>query len=243
MDRAHYSALVVGKKVRHSFVLNMQARALQYLEVSGLPPSASMFTLAVNSVSAKPVVGADPSSILVPLLVGLGGSEANDGGSLHTSVELGFMSDRDALGAAGSFALSPPRLKLPVSVLTVDARLPKAYDYAFSGDFGNTSVAQLDHPLPRRFSHFKERKVVSSDYEFREGRDYDIAQGRRDSAAIHVEVPKLGSRSYLFQRLLVVDEQLDLAVAYTPRQARKRTLGAVPWWRAASEYVWDVLKL
>jgi hypothetical protein len=90
-------------------VLVMHSTELQYLELFDLPSTASMFILAVNSVSAKPVEGetGDHSSTML------------------TSVELNYFSTHDSLGHNERLSLAPPHLALPVSVLTVHLQLPE----------------------------------------------------------------------------------------------------------------------
>lgn len=57
--------------IMHFLLLVLQTTKLQYFELFGLPETASMYTLQINSVPAKPVFGQEKNSILVPLLVGL----------------------------------------------------------------------------------------------------------------------------------------------------------------------------
>jgi len=218
VDRIHYKALVTNTHTVHSMILIMQSTKLQYLELFSLPSSASMFTVAVNSVPAKPVEGkTSGDSILIPLLVGLDTEVANEGGSMRTSVELNYVSSHDSLGHNGTLQLAPPQLKLPISVLTVHLRLPEKYEYEFGGDFGSKPLKHMEYPLPQTFSYATGKRVVEQDYEFSAIDDNwpeDSDPGK--AGAVKIVTPKMGN-SFHFQRLLVVDTKTSLDVHYSEK--------------------------
>lgn len=220
VDRIHYKALVTDTHTAHSLILIMQSTKLQYLELFGLPSSASMFTVAVNSAPTKPVEGeTSSSSILIPLLVGLDSEVANEGGSMRTSVELNYFSSHDSLGNNGTIHLAPPQLKLPVSILTAHLRLPEKYKYKFVGDFER--VPRMEYPLPQALSYVTGKRVVEEDYEFSAVDDVwpdDSEPGKIGS--VKIATPNIG-HSFHFQRLLMVDAETSLDILYSKRVAAK----------------------
>merc|ERR1712110_381516 len=82
-EKALYEVLVSDSQSMHRLMLNMTNSNKQYLEVRGLPADARLWSLIVNSKPAKPVRGVE-GSLLIPLLVGVGGK--NNAGAESTSV-------------------------------------------------------------------------------------------------------------------------------------------------------------
>lgn len=220
VDRIHYKAIVTDTHTVHNAILVLQWTKLQYLKLLGLPSTASMFTVAVNSVPTMPVEGDTDEgvgSILIPLLVGLDTEVANEGGSMQTSVELNYISSHDSLGLNGTLHLAPPQLELPISVMTVHLRLPTSYEYEFMGDFGSKPKKQLEFPVPSTFSYTTGKRVVEKDYKFSSVDDFwpeDVEEGK--IGAVKIVTPNIGT-SYHFQRLLVVDTETLLDVKYFKR--------------------------
>ena len=216
VDRLHYRAVVTETHTMHNLLVILQSTKLQYLELISLPDTASMFTLHVNSVPAKPAMGEERNSILVPLLVGLDPEAANAGRSLHTSVELSYISSHgEALGGNGTLPLAPPRVKLPISVLTTHLRLPESYDYEFSGDFGKPS-RDLAFPLPSAYSYQTGKRVIEKDYQFSFKDDVWPDDEEPKEASVKIVTPNTGL-SYFFHRLMVVGTQLTLNATYAEK--------------------------
>eukprot|EP00485_Elphidium_margaritaceum_P009170 CAMPEP_0202688612 /NCGR_PEP_ID=MMETSP1385-20130828/4105_1 /ASSEMBLY_ACC=CAM_ASM_000861 /TAXON_ID=933848 /ORGANISM="Elphidium margaritaceum" /LENGTH=767 /DNA_ID=CAMNT_0049343627 /DNA_START=31 /DNA_END=2334 /DNA_ORIENTATION=+ len=220
-DRVHYRVLVMESHVMHSLLVMMKSTKLQYLEIRGIPAEASMFTLIVNGVQTKPVRGGDgDDALLIPLLVGLNTEMANDGLGVKSSIELRYFVTHDALGVGeqGSLELQLPRVTLPISVVTVELRLPKSHAYNFTGDFGRNGSDTLKYPVPSAFTYVKGKRVVRKDYKFSHLDDV-VEESGKDSA-IQMNIPKSGSgQPYFFSRLLVVDTKLSLRVEYFPPPA------------------------
>jgi len=221
-DRVHYEALVMDSMSMHSLLVMMKSTKLQYLELRKIPSDASMFTLLVNGVQTKPVRGesADESSLLIPLLVGPDiGETANDGLGAKTSIELRFFSrTHDPLGEEGSLVLHMPQVTLPISVVTVELRLPKAYSYNFTGDFGDKGADRLKYQVPSAFSYVKGKRMVPKDYKFSRLDDMvddEVEAAAQGKGSIQMDIPQSG-KSYCFSRLLVVDTPLSLNVTYYP---------------------------
>jgi hypothetical protein len=225
VDRLHYKAVVTDTHTVHSFMVVLQSTKLQYLELFGLPESASMFTLLVNSVPAKPVKGKH-KSILLPLLVGLNPEAANEGSTLLTSVELSYISAHpEPMGRNGTLSLAPPLVNLPISVLTTHLRLPKRYKYKFTGDFLEPDH-DLAFPIPSTYFYQTGKRVVAKDYKFSFKDDvWPDDDDTPKEAAVKIVTPNTG-RSYYFHRLLVVDTKLVLNVSFEPVVKQQQ----VSWW-------------
>ena len=235
VDRAHYRVLQVESHAMHLLTLTLQTTNLQYLAVRGLPASAASFVLLVNSIPTKPVESSE--GIRVPLLVG--GGDGGDGAQ-RTSVELSYLSRNPPLGHNGTALLPPPQLSVPVSALSVELILPRQYEYNFSGSFGNQSLAQLDYALPKMVDRRTAKKVVRQAHRFSEAEDAreveataEEGPGRQAAGGIKVSIPKNAGRSFLFQRLLVVDEELVLRVNYAPPSQQQRQTSWSYWRRRA----------
>eukprot|EP00977_Amphora_coffeiformis_P022055 scaffold10326_cov164-Amphora_coffeaeformis.AAC.1 len=182
--------------------------------------------LVVNSARAKPVKGEEENSILVPLLIGLDPEAANAGRSLHTSVELSFISSREeALGRNGTLPLAPPRVKPPISVFTTHLRLPKSYDYEFIGDFGKPS-RELAFPVPSTYYYQTGKRVVEQYYQFSFKDDVWPDDAETQEAVVKIVTPNFG-HSYFFHRLLVVDKQLTLNATYAEKVVLPKRSS---WW-------------
>jgi len=236
IDRIHYKALVTETHTFHSIIMLVQSTKLQYLEMLGLPTTASKFTVMVNSVPAKPVQGEGrKNSILVPLLIGLDQEAANEGGNLRTSVEVSYFSTHDNLGKNGTLSLNPPWFELPISVVTSHLRLPMSdenpFNYTFSGDFGSKPLRHLDYPIPDAFSYTTAKRVVPDDYEFSIVDDMWPEDEENDRSASKVGAVKivtpLTGRSFFFQRLLVVDKELALNVTFKEKEQPVE----LSWWQ------------
>mmetsp|Transcript_19990 Transcript_19990/g.28989 ORF Transcript_19990/g.28989 Transcript_19990/m.28989 type:complete len:750 (+) Transcript_19990:36-2285(+) len=236
IDRIHYKALVTETHTFHSIIMLVQSTKLQYLEMLGLPTTASKFTVMVNSVPAKPVQGdGRKNSILVPLLIGLDQEAANEGGNLRTSVEVSYFSTHDNLGKNGTLSLNPPWFELPISVVTAHLRLPMSdenpFNYTFSGDFGSKPLRHLDYPIPDAFSYTTAKRVVPDDYEFSIVDDMWPEDEENDRSASKVGAVKivtpLTGRSFFFQRLLVVDKELALNVTFKEKEQPVE----LSWWQ------------
>mmetsp|Transcript_10712 Transcript_10712/g.16416 ORF Transcript_10712/g.16416 Transcript_10712/m.16416 type:complete len:766 (-) Transcript_10712:887-3184(-) len=229
IDRLHYKVVVTETHAVHSMILVLQSTKLQYLDIYGLPPSASQFTVIVNSVPAKPVKGEQKggTSILVPLLIGLNSETANQGASLLTSVEVTYFSTHAPLAANGTISFDPPKFSLPISVLSAHLNLPYsrgAYDvnrpgvYKFHGDFGTEPTPRESiYPIPEAFKYAKGKRVVRDDYEFTVLDDM-FPEDREEQGklgAVKIVTPKAG-RNFYFQNFLVLDGGLSLNVDYEP---------------------------
>jgi len=218
----------------HKLTLTLHSSALQYLSIGGLPPTAASFTVLVNSMPTKPVVG-EKGGLSVPLLVGAA-SEGHAGGSRRSSVELSYLSSGEPLGLNGTLRLPPPSLTIPISVLSVELRLPKGLEYNFSGSFGNESVAKLDYSLPRSVSYQKAKKVTRKGHNFDAdaGDDPVLEDATRHAEAaergVKVEMPRKAGLSFFFQKLLVVDTALTLNVDFAPPPPPPPPPLRRPWW-------------
>lgn len=232
VDRLHYKAVVTETHTMHSVLVILQSTKLQYLELFGMPESASMYTLAVNSVASKPVQGQN-NSILVPLLVGLDSEAANAGRSLLTSVELSYISTHEEPMQAhnGTLNLSPPHLELPISVLTTHIRLPKQFAYNFTGDFGTQPDPDLAVPVPSTYSYQTGKRVVENDYQFGFKDDYwaDDEPKEQQPQGVKIVTPNTG-RSYYFNRLLVLGTKLELQASYAKPAVVPKKGDILPWW-------------
>lgn len=208
-DTALHQVLVVDTQVMHSFLLVMQNTQRQYMEVRGIPASATLWSLKVNSLDTKPVRGRE-GAVMVPLLVGSQGS--GEGGAVpKTSVELAWLSTRNALGQNGTIDLNPPRIDVPISALSVEVQFPNGYLVNFTGSLEEVSKFSQRQPSAKNYETGKE--VTEKDFDFA-----SMAPPSRGSsssqAGVKAKVPKMGSR-YLFERLLVVNGSATLSVAYT----------------------------
>mmetsp|Transcript_10754 Transcript_10754/g.16575 ORF Transcript_10754/g.16575 Transcript_10754/m.16575 type:complete len:748 (+) Transcript_10754:117-2360(+) len=233
IDRVHYKAVVTPTHIVHSMILLMQSTKLQYLEFSKLQPTASKFTVQVNSVSVKPVKGSK-DSIMVPLLVGWNPETANEGATLHTSVELTYFSSHsEPLAQNGTLVMNPPQFDLPTSVYTAHLRLPKEYKYTFQGDFGSTPLKKLNFPIPQPLSYSTGKRVVREDYEFSmvddAWPDYYEDGDENEQRAVKILTPNAGG-SFFFQQLLVVDRGLKLHATYS-EPIKEVVIEEDPWWK------------
>mmetsp|Transcript_45803 Transcript_45803/g.99217 ORF Transcript_45803/g.99217 Transcript_45803/m.99217 type:complete len:119 (+) Transcript_45803:433-789(+) len=117
----------------HSLHLSLRHTRQQYLSLRGLPPTARMFSVSVDSVSTRsdtspkpahrhrPIQGDTPGSLLIPLLGRLQGE--NDGVSHSLRLVISYVSTQDVMDSHGNFSLALPRLSVPVSVLTADVQM------------------------------------------------------------------------------------------------------------------------
>jgi len=231
VDRLHYKAVVTETHTMHSFVIILQSTKLQYLELFGMPDSASMYTLLVNSVASKPVEGQNKSIVLVPLLEGLDPEAANVGSRLLTSVEMSYISTHPKpIAANETLSLSPPHLSLPISVVTATIRLPKHFVYKFDGNF--VPDRDLIAPIPPSYYYQTGKRVTDTDYQF--GFKDDVWPDDNVNpmeSTVKIVTPQTG-RSYYFHRLLVLGQELLLnATISEPQvQPKPQVKPKLSWW-------------
>eukprot|EP00933_Yihiella_yeosuensis_P045557 TRINITY_DN40951_c0_g1_i1.p1 TRINITY_DN40951_c0_g1~~TRINITY_DN40951_c0_g1_i1.p1 ORF type:complete len:762 (-),score=87.61 TRINITY_DN40951_c0_g1_i1:434-2719(-) len=206
VETSLYKLLVVESQIMHSLLMRLQNTRRQYMEVTGIPKNATLWTLKVNSVDTKPVRGRD-GSLLVPLLVGTG----NDGGvsASKTSVELVWLTDMSPLEPLnGTLALDPPRVDLPVSTLMVQLNFPESYQANFSGSLREVEKFSQSQPTP--ISYETGEDVVERGFDFG---SMPPPRSKVKSSGVQAKLPKTGKR-YLFEELLVVHGQAKLEVRY-----------------------------
>lgn len=200
-DTALYEVLMSDGQSMHRLMLNMQNLRKQYLEVSGIPTDARLWTLIVNSKPAKPVRG-DDGKLLIPLLVGVNGN--SNEGAQSTSVELAYLRT-DPLGDEGVTHLTPPRLDIPISKLLIEVQWPESHGVKFKGSA--QAVRSFSHSLPKPVNHDVGTEMVSA------GFDFNRAPAHMPKAGVNVLVPRAGER-HRFEQLLVVDGGAKLQAEY-----------------------------
>lgn len=201
-DTAFYEVLVSEGQSMHRLMLNMQNSRKQYLEVSGIPADARIWSLIVNSKPAKPVRGED-GNLLIPLLVGVSGN--SNVGAQTTSVELVYLRKRDPLGDTGVAQLAPPRLDIPISTLLMEVQWPESHEVKFR--CAAKAVQGFSHSLPKPVNHDVGTDMVASGFNF------NNAPAHIPKAGVNVQVPRAGQR-YRFEQLLVVDGGATLDAEY-----------------------------
>jgi len=230
-DTALHKMLIVDTQIMHNFLLVLQNTQRQYMEVRGIPNSATLWSLKVNSLDTKPVRGRE-GALMVPLLVGSQGS-AEDGGVAKTSIELAWLSTCNPLGDNGTLDLTSPQVDVPISALSVEVQFPNSYFVNFTG-----SLAQVDK--------FSQRQPTIKNYETGKEvapREFDFASmppPRRGSSGanggVKARVPQTGTR-YMFEKLLVVNGSATLSVAYNTSNPPQETTGWLPSaWFARSRW-------
>jgi hypothetical protein len=225
VDAALHEVLIVDGQMMHTFSLLLQTMQRQYLEVRGIPDSATLWGLKVNSINTKPVRGRH-GALMVPLLVGPQGHA--DGGLVpKTSIELAWLSTPDALGENGTLVLNPPQVDLPVSALSVGIQFPQGYLVNFSGSL--LQVDKFSQRQPRVVNYETGQDMSTQEFDFNSMPGQKSGSGSK--AGVKAKVPKMGTR-HLFEKLLVVNGSAALSVAYSrPPSTQSETR----WW---SPRVW-----
>lgn len=199
---AFYEVLVSEGQSMHRLMLNMQNSRKQYLQLHGIPLNARLWSLMVNSKPAKPVRGKD-GDLLIPLLVGIGGS-SNEGA--HTSsVEITYLVQRDPLGTSGTLDLAPPRLDVAISRLQMEVQWPTSHNAKFKGTAH--AVTNFSHAKPKSVNHDVGTDLVAASF------DFNKLPANVPKAGVNVHVPRSGD-CHRFEQLLVVDGGASLAVEY-----------------------------
>lgn len=226
-DTALHHVLITDSQTMHTFSLLLQNMQRQYMEVRGIPDSATLWSLKVNSLDTKPVRGRQ-GALMVPLLVGPQG--AAEGGLVpKTSIELAWLSTHDALGANGTLDLSPPQVDLPVSALSVEVQFPEGHVLNFTGSM--QQVDKFSQRQPRVVNYETGQDITEAEF------DFSMPQKKHGSASkagVKAKVPKMGSR-HLFEKLLVINGSATLSVAYT----KPTTTDATPWLSWAWMGLWS----
>jgi hypothetical protein len=205
VDATLYEVLVTDTQHMHLLTMALQNSQRQYMAVHDIPASATLWSLRVNRLATTPVRGRD-GTLMVPLLVGTSG-ESNDGGSaMKASVELSWMTEHAPLGENGTVVLSPPRVDMPVSALSVEVQLPEQYIANFTGTLQNVSI--FSQRQPRAVNYQTDSHVVETDYRF------SVAPAQSDKSTVKVKIPRQGKR-YRFEKILVVGGNAALSVNYT----------------------------
>jgi len=201
VETAFYEVLVSDGQSMHRLMLSIQNSRKQYLEVSGIPADARLWTLIVNSKPAKPVRGED-GHLLIPLLVGVDGN--SNAGARSTSVELVYLR-RDPLSDDGLARLTPPCLDIPISKLLMEVQWPESHEVKFKGSV--KAVHSFSHSLPIPVNHDVGTDIVTSGFNFNK------APACVPKAGVNVQVPHAGQR-HRFEQLLVVDGGANLEAEY-----------------------------
>lgn len=207
-DAARYQALVLDSQVMHDYLLVLQNTRQQYMEVTGIPASATLWALKVNSVATKPVRTAQ-NRLLVPLLVGSPGRS----GASKASVQLTWLTSQEPLGGNGTLKLHPPGVDMPIAALSAEVFLPEHHELRFGGSMKR--VERFSQPQPSPVSYQTEKEVVP------DGFDFATAPPPRSSGAgaagVRAKVPKSGKR-HLLEQLLVLPPGAQLTVDYRPAE-------------------------
>merc|ERR1712217_74844 len=174
---------------------------------------------------------------MVPLLAGSpGGAISEDGLASKASVELAWMTEHPELGENGTLSLTPPRVDMPVSALSVELQFPKLYLVNFSGSMRRVQV--FSHKQPAAVNYQTERFVVPSDYQFVGDKDWNPEGVETTTKAsepnVKATLPKQGRR-YRFEQILVVDGNVALNVTYAANRSSDESGKA--WWEGISKVV------
>jgi len=225
VDSALYQVLVVDAQKMQSLTLVLQNSQQQYMAVRDIPEAATVWSLRVNSLSTQPVRGRD-GTLMVPLLVGKGG-DSNDGGAASkTSVELAWMTEHSSLGANGSLNLSPPRVDMPVSAMSVEVQLPEIYEVNFTSTLQNVSI--FSHKQPHAVNYQTEKHDVEQGFKF--GTPPKPAEPK---ASVKAKIPRQGRR-FRFEKILVVGDNAVLSAAYALDRSREEQQQQ-PWWHGVTQ--------
>jgi hypothetical protein len=222
-DSALYQLLVVGSQRMHKLTMSVQSSQQQYMVVRGIPVAATIWSLRVNSLSTKPVRGPD-GTLMVPLLVGTGGDSNEGGAAPQASVELAWSSEHDSLGENGTLVLTPPRVDMPITALSVEVQFPEQYSVNFTGTLENVTI--FSHKQPRAVNYQTERHLVEEGFKF--GAPPPPSE---EKASVKATIPRQGKR-YRFEKILVVGDNAVLNAVYSLN--RTGSTGAAGWWAWAS---------
>jgi hypothetical protein len=224
VDSALYQVLAVETQKMQSLTLVLQNSQQQYMAVRDIPKAATIWSLRVNSLSTQPVRGRD-GTLLVPLLVGTGGDSNEGGVAPKTSVELAWMTEHTSLGENGTLALSPPRMDMPISALSVEVQLPEIYEVNFTGTLQNVSI--FSHKQPHAVNYQTDSFVVEQGHKF--GAPPKPAEPKGTS--VKAKIPKQGRR-FRFEKILVVGDNAVLSAAYAVNRSSEMPQ---PWWQGLSQ--------
>merc|ERR1719469_671136 len=205
VDSALYQVLVLDTQKMHQLTLVLQNTHRQYMSVGDVPAGATLWSLRVNSMTMQPVRGRN-DTLLVPLLAGSRQSE--DGLAMRTSVEISWMTGHEPLGPNGSLTLSPPRLDMPISKLSVDVQLPENLDANFTGSIRD--VSKFSYRQPHAVNYETQRHVTETNHKF------GAAEKPAVRASLQAKVPTQGMR-YRFEKILVVGDGASLSASYALR--------------------------
>merc|ERR1712098_238773 len=137
---------------------------------------------------------------MVPLLVGSRrATDADDDGlAMKTSVE--WMTEHEPLGQNGTIVLSPPRLDMPISALSVEVQLPEHLVANFTGSLRN--VTTFTGSMPHAVNYETDQHVTKMGHKFASG---DMTGQKENSkTSLKAKIPTGGKR-YRFEKILVVD--------------------------------------
>jgi len=208
VDTALHQVLIVDGQMMHTFSLLLQNMQRQYMEVRGIPDSATLWGLKVNNIDTKPVRGRH-GGLMVPLLVGPQG-QADAGLVPKTSIELAWLSTSDALGENGTLVLNPPQVDLPISALSVEIQFPEGYVVNFSGSL--LHVDKFSQRQPRVVNYETGQDMTTGEFDFNSMPRQK--GGSSSKAGVKAKAPKMGTRHF-FEKLLVVNGSAALSVAYS----------------------------
>jgi len=209
VDAALHKILVLETQTMMNLLLILQNTQRQYMEVRGIPPDATLWSLKVNSVDTKPVRGRN-GALMVPLLVGAAAAMQDDASS-RSSVELAWLLTHSPLGNNGSIDLAPPQLDVPISALSVEVQFPNAYDVHFTGSL--MRVSSFSQKQPSSVSYETGSSMIAKDFDFPSMPPPGSASSSREG--VKAKVPRLGRR-YAFEKLLVVNDSASLSASYGP---------------------------
>jgi hypothetical protein len=234
VDKALYQVLVLETQQMHSLVLVLQNTQRQYMAVKDVPKASQVWSLRVNSLATQPVRGGkrhsgakgaeDPADLLmVPLLVGP--RPDDDGFGLKTSVELSWMTQHEPLGKNGTVVLSPPRLDMPISALSVEVQLPEHLVANFTGSLMN--VTTFSGSMPHAVNYETDQHVTRKGHKFATG---DLAGHKENSkTSLKAKIPKGGTR-YRFEKILVIGDGAALSASYEEKNNNEKRAGIFSRW-------------
>lgn len=220
VDTALHQVLIVDTQMMHTFSMVMQNMQRQYMEVRGIPASATLWSLKVNSLDTKPVRGRQ-GALMVPLLVGPQGT-AEGGGVPKTSIALAWLSTREPLGENGTLDLFPPQVDVPISALSSEIQFPDGYLVNFTGSL--TKVDKFSQRQPTTVNYETGQDIVVDNFDYN-SKALPNRGSSGSKAGVKAKIPKAGTR-HLFEKLLVVNGSATLSVAYSKpvQHERKRWL-------------------
>jgi len=204
-DTALQQTLVVDTQTMNSFILVLQNKQRQYMEIQGIPLTATLLSLKVNSLDTNPVRNRE-GTLMIPLMVGSGGGPDQ----LKTSIELVWLCMHAPLGVNGTLDLTPPRVDIPISALSVDVQLPESFQVNFTGSL--LRVKSFSQRQPTVVNYETGREVTQKDFDF--GSMPSSGGTASSGVGVRAKVPKQGRR-YLFEKLLVINGSADLSAAYS----------------------------